>query len=138
VNSSANGLTFSGEQPVASAQGSDTYWDPNLAQTRNGFYYLTFAPDRGDGRQQLAVTTSKDFSRWTEPRFITPAEQAGTKYWDYWPEGFTPDKGNDLNLYYTSERGFAGNPVGTGHIWALPGDDHDNGFDFGGGKGWDD
>jgi hypothetical protein len=139
VNSSADGLNFASERLVVEAEDNDsTNWDPNLAQTRNGRYYLTFAPDRGDGRQQIAVTASKDFVRWTEERTITPAEQGGTEYWDYWPEGFVQDKGNDLALFYASERGFDGNPVGTGHIWALPGDDHDRGWDFGGRDGFGD
>ena len=120
VASSADGLVWPEHQLVVSEPGVSN-WDPTLAQLPNGRYYLYFAPDhqQGAGRQRIAVTTSNDFIRWPAAREVSPGFTAGTEYWDYWPEGFV--LGNKLTLYYTSERGFDGNPTGTAHIWTLPG-----------------
>lgn len=100
-------------------------WDPDLIQKPNGEYYLYFAPDHtGAGeRQQVALTTSNDFADWTAPHDLTPGQQGGTSYWDYWPEGFV--RGNQIVLFYTSERainqGDVRTPTGVGHIWTDPG-----------------
>jgi hypothetical protein len=120
VSSSADGLNWTPPQLAVHEDGVSN-WDPNLAQMPNGRYYLHFAPDAelGAGRQQIGVTTSNDFARWTTPHEVSPGFTGGTEYWDYWPEGFV--LGNKLTLYYTSERGFDANPNGIGHIWTVPG-----------------
>jgi hypothetical protein len=120
VASSADGLVWPAHQLVVTEPGVSN-WDPTLSQLPNGRYYLHFAPDQeqGAGRQRIAVTTSNDFINWSAPHEVSPGYTAGTEYWDYWPEGFV--LGNKLTLYYTSERGFEGNPTGTAHIWTLPG-----------------
>jgi hypothetical protein len=120
VASSADGLVWADHQLVVTEPGVSN-WDPTLSQLPNGRYYLYFAPDeeQGAGRQRMALTTSNDFINWSAPREVSPGYTAGTEYWDYWPEGFVLD--NKLTLYYTSERGFDGNPTGTAHIWTLPG-----------------
>jgi hypothetical protein len=122
VNSSADGLAFAQEQLVVDAAPGESNWDPNLAQKPNGDYYLHFAPDRqeGAGKQQIALTKSNNFVKWSKPHDITPGEKAGVEYWDYWPEAFVIK--NKLTLYYTSERGFDANPTGTAHIWTDPGE----------------
>jgi hypothetical protein len=96
-------------------------WDPSLGQLPNGNYYLFFAPDgeQGAGRQRVALTKSNDFVRWSGPQIITPGYSGGVDYWDYWPEPFV--RGNQLTLYYTSERGWNRVPHGTGHVWSVPG-----------------
>jgi hypothetical protein len=100
-------------------------WDPNLIQKPNGQYYLHYAPDHTAAgiQQQIALTKSNDFVDWTAPHDLTPAEQGGAPYWDYWPEGFI--RGNQVVLFYTSERrveqGGASAPAGVGHIWTDPG-----------------
>jgi hypothetical protein len=100
-------------------------WDPNLIQKPNGEYYLHFAPDHTAAglQQQIALTKSNDFVDWTAPHDLTPAQQGGTSYWDYWPEGFLRD--NQVVLFYTSERGInqdgVTTPTGVGHIWSDPG-----------------
>jgi hypothetical protein len=67
--------------------------------------------------------------RWSRPGDITPGVKDGVEYWDYWPEPFR--LGDRISLFYTSERGFAGNPTGIGHIWSFS--SHD-----GRGDRWDD
>jgi hypothetical protein len=100
-------------------------WDPNLVQKPNGEYYLHFAPDHTAAgvRQQVALTTSTDFVNWSAPHDLTPGQQGGAQYWDYWPEGFI--RGNQVVLFYTSERRVnqdgASAPTGVGHIWTDPG-----------------
>jgi hypothetical protein len=132
VNSSADGLHFPNEHLAVKAAPNESNWDPNLLQ-RGGSYFLFFAPDRqlGAGKQQIALATSRDFNTWTRRGDITPGEKDGVEYWDYWPEGFSV--ADQLALYYTSERGFDGNPTGIAHIWAIPG-----GADDGHGHRWDD
>jgi hypothetical protein len=121
VESSADGLAWPQSGQVVVSRPGDSNWDPNLIQKPNGQYYLHFAPDRqqGAGRQQIALTMSNDFARWTTPHDISPAFKGGTEYWDYWPEGAI--RGNQVVLYYTSERGFDAFPTGTAHIWSDPG-----------------
>jgi hypothetical protein len=127
VESSADGLTWPQPGELVVTEPGVANWDPNLIQKPNGEYYLHFAPDRGDGRQQIALTTSRDFLDWRQPHDPTPAQKGGTAYWDYWPEGFV--RGNQVVLFYTSERGFVDNSSnphvkqdeGTGHIWSDPG-----------------
>jgi hypothetical protein len=148
VNSSANGITFGPETLAVAAAPGESNWDPNLLQV-DGAYLLFFAPDRGAGKQQIALATSRDFNTWTRRGDITPGEKDGVKYWDYWPEGFA--NGKTLSLFYASERGFTGNPTGIGHIWAITGghdgrghghfdDDDEDGHGHGHGHGgrWDD
>ncbi|MEA2309918.1 MAG: hypothetical protein QOI65_2204, partial [Thermoleophilaceae bacterium] len=100
-------------------------WDPDLIQKPNGQYYLFFAPDHTAAgvQQQIAVTKSNDFVTWETPHDLTPGQQGGTQYWDYWPEGFV--RNNQIVLFYTSERRVnqdgASAPVGVGHIWTDPG-----------------
>jgi hypothetical protein len=100
-------------------------WDPDLIQKPNGEYYLYFAPDHtaAGERQQVALTKSNDFVDWTAPHDLTPGQQGGTSYWDYWPEGFV--RGNQIVLFYTSERAInqdsVRTPTGVGHIWTDPG-----------------
>jgi hypothetical protein len=100
-------------------------WDPNLVQKPNGEYYLHFAPDHTAAglQQQIALTKSNDFVDWTAPHDVTPGQQGGATYWDYWPEGFV--RNNQVILFYTSERavnqGGAAAPAGVGHIWTDPG-----------------
>jgi hypothetical protein len=120
VNSSPDGLNFTGEHLAVKSAPNESLWDPNLLQLDHG-YLLFMAPDRqlGAGRQQIAVAGSTDFVHWTRPRDVTPGIKDGVEYWDYWPEPFR--SGDSLFLYYTSERGFAGNPTGIGHIWSLGG-----------------
>lgn len=124
VNSSTDGVTFAGETLAVKAAPNESLWDPNLLQVGDG-YLLFMAPDRqaGAGRQQIAVSFSRDFVTWTRPRDITPGVKDGVEYWDYWPEPYR--LGRKLFLYYTSERGFAGNPTGIAHIWSLFGRDDD-------------
>ena len=125
VESSSDGLAWPQPgQPVVTDPGVSN-WDPNLIQKPNGEFYLHFAPDReeGAGRQQIALTKSNDFVRWTTPHEITPGFKGGVEYWDYWPEGFI--RGNQVVLYYTSERevqqDHVNRPTGIGHIWTDPG-----------------
>ncbi|MEA2423105.1 MAG: hypothetical protein QOF55_2204 [Thermoleophilaceae bacterium] len=100
-------------------------WDPNLIQKPNGEYYLHFAPDHTAAglQQQIALTKSNDFVNWTAPHDLTPGQQGGTPYWDYWPEGFV--RNNQIVLFYTSERRINQDsvtaPAGVGHIWTDPG-----------------
>jgi hypothetical protein len=100
-------------------------WDPNLVQKPNGEYYLHYAPDHtaAGATQQIGLTKSNDFVRWSAPHDLTPGQQGGTPYWDYWPEGFR--RGNQIVLFYTSERRVnqqgASAPAGVGHIWTDPG-----------------
>jgi hypothetical protein len=123
VNSSADCVHYGTEQPVVTQPGSN--WDPDLIQKPNGQYYLFFAPDHTAAgvRQQIALTKSNDFVTWETPHDLTPGQQGGTQYWDYWPEGFV--RGNEIVLFYTSERRInqdgASAPVGVGHIWTDPG-----------------
>ena len=121
VESSADGLTWPQPGQVVVSQPNVSNWDPNLVQKPNGEYDLHFAPDsqEGAGRQEIALTKSNDFVRWTTPHEISPAFQGGTEYWDYWPEGAV--RGNQLVLYYTSERGFDVFGTGIGHVWTDPG-----------------
>lgn len=128
VETSADGVNWSGPgQPAVTQPGSN--WDPNLIQKPNGQFELHFAPDRqeGAGRQQIGRTLSNDFVRWTRPVDLTPGFQAGTEYWDYWPEGHL--RGNQVVLYYTSERAGEGTPAGVAHIWTTPGFGGTNGGD---------
>jgi hypothetical protein len=118
VQTSADGLTPGPEQKVISEPGAST-WDPALAQRPNGRFELYAAPDRGDGKQQIAETDSNDFVRWSKPHDLTPAFKGGTAYWDYWPEPFVLE--NKVTLYYTSERATDTQPTGTGHVWTDPG-----------------
>jgi hypothetical protein len=120
VNSSIDGLTFGREQLVISEPGV-SYWDPQLIQKPNGNYELHSAPDReeGLGSQRVAESSSIDFVNWSPAHEITPGQQATTKYWDYWPEAAL--RGNQVVLYYTSERATSTTPAGTGHIWTDPG-----------------
>jgi predicted GH43/DUF377 family glycosyl hydrolase len=143
VNSSADGIHFGPERLAVPAAPNESNWDPNLLQV-DGAYLLFFAPDRqaGTGKQQVALATSRDFNTWTRRGDITPGEKDGVQYWDYWPEGFAD--GNTISLFYTSERGFDGNPTGIGHIWVISGGDDGHGHgqfdDDGHGHGghWDD
>ena len=113
--------------PVVSEPGVSN-WDPSLGQKPNGQYYLFFAPDeeQGAGRQRIAVTKSNDFVDWTAPHEISPGQTGGVEYWDYWPEPFLD--GNQLKLFYTSERGWQQNPDGIAHIWSVPGQGGPNEF----------
>lgn len=113
VNSSTDGLVFTQEVLAVREEGV-SHWDPNLLQ-EGGLWYLFTAPDDLSGRQQIAVAVSRNFTSWTRPVRITPGEQNGVRYWDYWPEPF----GARDQLYFTSERGVAGGPPGTGHIWRI-------------------
>ncbi|MEA2368986.1 MAG: hypothetical protein QOH38_1704 [Thermoleophilaceae bacterium] len=123
VNSSGDCLNYGGEVPVVTQPGSN--WDPDLIQKPNGQYYLFFAPDHTAAgvQQQIAVTKSNDFVTWETPHDLTPGQQGGTQYWDYWPEGFV--RNNQIVLFYTSERRInqdgASAPTGVGHIWTDPG-----------------
>lgn len=123
VASSADGLTFSPPVLAAPADEGVINWDPNLVQDAGGVYFLYFAPDHGDGTQKVAVTSSVDFVNWTATREVTPGRTDSTRYWDYWPEPVR--RGNEVVLYYTSERGFTQDeqsyPTGQGHIWTTPG-----------------
>jgi hypothetical protein len=121
VESSADGLNWPQAGQVVVSEPGISNWDPNLIQKPNGQYYLHFAPDaeEGAGRQEIALTKSNDFARWTTPHEISPAFKGGTEYWDYWPEGAI--RGNQVVLYYTSERGFGAFATGIGHIWTDPG-----------------
>jgi hypothetical protein len=119
VESSTDGLLWGQPGQVVVSEPGVSNWDPNLIQAPNGQYYLHFAPDHQQGRQEIALTKSNDFVRWTTPHEISPAFKGGTDYWDYWPEGAL--RGNQVVLYYTSERGFDAFPTGTGHIWTDPG-----------------
>jgi len=118
VNSSVDGLVFDREEVVISQPGIG-HWDPQLVQKPNGQYELHSAPDQGNGSQRIAESTSNDFVRWTPAHEITPGEQSGVRYWDYWPEATLRD--NQVVLYYTSERATPTTPAGTGHIWTDPG-----------------
>jgi hypothetical protein len=118
VNSSADGLTFASEQLVIHEPGV-SHWDPQLVQQPNGNYELHTAPDAGDGRQRIAETRSNNFVNWGPPHEITPGQQDDVPYWDYWPEAAL--RGNQVVLYYTSERATQTTPAGTGHIWTNPG-----------------
>ena len=120
VSSSADGLVWSPPMPVVVEEGV-AHWDPTLVQRPNGRYELYFAPDRDEGAasQRIAEVKSPDFVNWSAPHEITPGYSSGVAYWDYWPEGFL--RGNQVVLFYTSERGFDQQPDGTGHIWSDPG-----------------
>ena len=125
TDASADCLNWpSAARPVVTQPGSN--WDPQLTQKRNGEYYLFFAPDHtGAGeRQQVALTKSNDFVRWSAPHDLTPGRTARTPYWDYWPEGFVRG-GDQVVLFYTSERRIKQDgvrtPTGVGHIWTTPG-----------------
>jgi hypothetical protein len=128
VRSSADGLVFGPEQPVVHEAGVAN-WDPQLVQKPNGDYELHFAPDRdeGAGSQRIAVTLSPDFVHWSAPHEVTPGVQGGVRYWDYWPEAVL--RGNQVVLYYASERGIDTLPAGTGHLWSDPGFSGVNGND---------
>src|SRR4051794_14905974 len=125
VDSSPDGLNWPAPEQLAVANPGVSNWDPTLVQKPNGEYYLYFAPDAelGLGRQRIALTKSNDFVTWKEDHELSPAEKGGTKYWDYWPEGFV--RGNQIVLFYTSERAVneqgTSYPTGTGHIWTDPG-----------------
>jgi hypothetical protein len=124
VSSSADGLTFSPPVLAAPADQGFINWDPNLVQNAGGVYFLYFAPDHGNGTQRIGVTSSNDFVHWTATREITPGQTSHRRYWDYWPEPVR--RGNQVVLYYTSERGFRDEgstryPTGQGHIWTTPG-----------------
>ncbi|HEV2813892.1 MAG TPA: hypothetical protein VGW10_11630 [Solirubrobacteraceae bacterium] len=125
VTSSADGLTFPPPVLAAPADEGAINWDPNIEQNAGGVYFLYFAPDDGTGRQRIGVTSSNDFANWSATREVSPGQTAGTPYWDYWPEPFR--RGNQLVLFYTSERGFTDGetmsqyPTGQGHVWSNPG-----------------
>ena len=124
VTSSADGLTFPPPVLAAPADEGAINWDPNVVQNAGGVYFLYFAPDKGTGSQRIGVTSSTDFVHWTATREITPGQTGGTRYWDYWPEPVL--RGNQVVLYYTSERGFTDGssgkyPTGQGHVWSDPG-----------------
>jgi hypothetical protein len=123
VASSSDGLVFSPPTLAAPPEQGFINWDPNLVQNAGGVYFLYFAPDHGDGTQKIAVTSSNDFVHWTATREVSPGQTGGVKYWDYWPEPVR--RGNQVVLYYTSERGFndasTSYPTGQGHIWTTPG-----------------
>jgi hypothetical protein len=125
VDSSADGLNWPAPEQRVVSQTGVSNWDPNLVQKPNGQYYLYHAPDadQGLGSQRIALTMSNDFVKWTTPHEVSPGQKGGTKYWDYWPEGFV--RGNQIVLFYTSERevneGQTRYPTGTGHIWTDPG-----------------
>ena len=99
ASSSADGLIWTPPAPVVHEAGV-SHWDPMIAQRPNGRYYLYSAPDdeEGLGRQRIALTTSNDFVHWSATRTIAPGEKGGTKYWNYWPEGFV--SGNQIILFY--------------------------------------
>jgi hypothetical protein len=120
VSSSADGMAWTPPVPVVQEEGI-AHWDPTLIQRPNGNYELYFAPDRDFGlaSQRIAEVKSNDFVRWSAPHEISPGFSGGVHYWDYWPEGFL--RGNQVVLFYTSERGFNQAPDGTGHIWTTPG-----------------
>jgi hypothetical protein len=123
VDSSTDGLNWPAPEQLAVTEPGVSNWDPDLVQKPNGEYYLYFAPDDGSGSQRIALTKSNDFVNWTADHELSPAQKAGTKYWDYWPEGFVRD--NQIVLFYTSERAVnemgTSYPTGTGHIWTDPG-----------------
>jgi hypothetical protein len=125
VESSADGLNWTQPGQLVVTEPGVSNWDPNLIQKPNGEFELYFAPDRaqGAGSQQIAVTKSNDFMRWTAPHDVTPGFKGGVSYWDYWPEPFLRD--NQVVLYYTSERELqqdrTNRPTGIGHIWTDPG-----------------
>jgi hypothetical protein len=125
VTSSADGLTFPPPALAAPADEGAIDWDPNLVQNAGGVYFLYFAPDHGNGSQRIGVTSSTDFVHWTATREVTPGQTGGVRYWDYWPEPVL--RGNQVVLYYTSERGFTDGdsstryPTGQGHVWTDPG-----------------
>lgn len=124
VTSSQDGLAFPPPTLAAPADEGAVNWDPNLVQNAGGVYFLYYAPDDGTGRQRIAVTSSNDFVHWTATREISPGQTGGTRYWDYWPEPVL--RGNQVVLYYTSERGFTDGssgkyPTGQGHVWSDPG-----------------
>lgn len=124
VTSSEDGLTFPPPVLAAPADEGAINWDPSLVQNAGGVYFLYFAPDDGNGRQRIAVTSSTDFVHWTATREVTPGQTGGTRYWDYWPVPVRRD--NQVVLYYTSERGFTDGsggkyPTGQGHVWTDPG-----------------
>lgn len=128
TETSADGLTWPQPgEPAVTETGSN--WDPNLVQRPNGLFELYFAPDRqeGTGRQQVGRTVSRDFADWAAPVDLTPGVQGGVEYWDYWPEPRL--RGNQIVLYYTSERATDTTPSGTGHIWTTPGFGGTNGTD---------
>jgi len=119
VDTSFDGLVF-GRSRLAVSEPGVSHWDPNVVST-GGLYLLFSAPDPLDGRQQIAVSVSRDFVRWSSPVRLTPGSQSGVNYWDYWPEPFVD--GADPQLYFTSERGIGTQPPGTGHIWVFTIDD---------------
>ena len=116
VTSSTDGVNWGPESIVITGDGTITNWDPTLAQTPDGIYYLYWAPDQGDGRQRIEVTESNDFQTWGPPSTVTEGTDGETSYWDYWPEALA--HGNKVSLFYTSERGVGGDP-GIGHIWTT-------------------
>ena len=120
VSSSPDGMVWSPPVPVVTEEGV-SHWDPTLIQRPNGTYELYFAPDRDEGAasQRIAEVKSPDFVNWSAPHEISPGYSGGVHYWDYWPEGFL--RGNQVVLFYTSERGFNQAPDGTAHIWTTPG-----------------
>lgn len=120
VASSPDGLTWPDQRSIVQQPGISN-WDPSLVQKPNGNYELYFAPSDSatPERQRIAATKSNDFVRWSAPHDVTPSQHGGTRYWDYWPEGFVRD--NQVVLFYTSERGVRRTPEGTGHIWTDPG-----------------
>lgn len=85
VESSPDGLTWGQPGQVVVSEPGVSNWDPNLIQKPNGQYYLHFAPDseEGAGRQEIALTKSNDFVRWTNSHETSPGFKGGTEYWDY-------------------------------------------------------
>jgi len=120
VNESNDGLTFGSERLAVSEAGT-SHWDPALAPRTFGYWGLFTAPDRqaGAGKQQIAASVSRDFTNWSQPFEITPGEENGIEYWDYWPEPFV--QGGNFSLFYTSEHSTGTQPTGVGHIWSIGG-----------------
>jgi hypothetical protein len=120
VNTSTDGLAFASEL-VAVHEPGVSHWDPQLVQRPNGEFELHSAPDAAAGaaEQQIAETKSKNFVDWKKTHEITSGQKGHQTYWDYWPEASL--RGNEVVLYYTSERATKTTPAGTGHIWTDPG-----------------
>lgn len=117
TSSSSDGVAWSTPQAVVVGDGTVTNWDPSLLQASNGDFYLTWAPDQGDGRQRIEARASEDFVHWSASVPVTLGTDGTTAYWDYWP--IATGNGNNITLMYTSEAAGAGTAVGIGHIWAI-------------------
>lgn len=104
---------------IAGSEAAWNDWDSFISRLPNNNLGVVWAPNVGsDGQQLKAITSSDNWSTWTDSVDLTNGMSGTEEWWDYWPQILI--KETRAMIFYTSERKSDAPEFNGGNIWFFP------------------